>query len=66
MYNWSTDTSRLAKNPNVFEKFQLESMINFGLDNGTLSLKLLKKHWHALVIDIDKKKYLSKVIWSQS
>ncbi len=66
MYNWSTDTTKLAKNPRAYEKFQLESMINFGLDNNKLSLRLLKRHWNALTIDQDKKNYLAKIIWPQS
>jgi len=41
MYNWSTDTAKMAKKTDAYEKFQLESMINFGLDNGKLSLKQL-------------------------
>ncbi len=66
MYNWSTNTSKLAKNSLAYEKFQLESMINFGLDNGKLSLKLLQKHWNTLVIDPAKKNFLMKIVWPQS
>jgi hypothetical protein len=66
MYNWSTDTTRIAKNSTTYEKFKLENMINFGLNNGKISLKLLKKHWDILVIDTDKKKYLKKLVWAQS
>ena len=66
MYNWSTDTSKLAKDAHADEKFQLESMINFGLDNGKLSIKLLKKHWDTLIIDTSKKDFLKTIIWPQS
>ncbi|MEI6690982.1 MAG: hypothetical protein WCL07_04540 [bacterium] len=66
MYNWSTDTSKLAKDTHAYEKFRLESMINFGLDNGKLSLTLLKRHWDTLTIDPGKKNFLKKLVWPQS
>ncbi|MEN8253183.1 MAG: hypothetical protein ABFQ62_02280 [Patescibacteria group bacterium] len=66
MYNWNTDTTRLKKNPEKYEKFVLEQRINFGLNNQKLSLKLLKKHWNNLIIDPAKKNYLNKIVWQTS
>lgn len=45
MNNWSVDTARLKKNPDKYDKFILEQMINFGLGGKKLSLKALKKYW---------------------
>lgn len=63
MHNWSTDTSRLKQNQDEFEKFELEQMINFGLNNRKLSLRLLRKHWDALKIDAHKRMFLQKIVW---
>lgn len=66
VYNWSTNTTRLKKIPQEYEKFVLGQRINFGLNNQKLSLELLKKHWDKLDIDQDKRNYLKEIIWSQS
>ncbi len=63
MYNWSTDTARLKQKQGEFEKFSLEQMINFGLNNRKLSLRLLRKHWDALTIDAHKRMFLQKIVW---
>jgi hypothetical protein len=66
MYNWSTDTARLQKKPDAYEKFVLEQMINFGLHGQKISEKRLKKHWQSLDIDPKKREFLSKLVWPQS
>lgn len=66
MYNWSTDTKRLSKNKDKFEIFSLQQSINFGLNGNKISLTSLKKYWNQLTIDIDKKTFLTKLIWSRS
>lgn len=66
MYNWSIDTTRLQQNPEVYDKFVLEQMINFGLRGQKLSLKKLKKHWSSLDIDPNKRAFLHKLLWPQS
>ena len=55
MYNWSVDTTKLKQNINKFEVFVLEQRINFGLNDQKLSLKSLKKYWHQLKIDPQKR-----------
>ncbi|MBU0974471.1 hypothetical protein KKD03_02105 [Patescibacteria group bacterium] len=62
MYNWSTDTTRLKKDPDQYNIFMLEQMINFGLNNKKLPLSLLKKYWSKLDIDRNKKLYLKKIV----
>lgn len=66
MYNWSTDTTRLQNNPDAYEKFVLEQMINFGLNGKKISLKKLKKYWKVLDIDPDKQAFLYTLLWPQS
>ncbi len=66
MYNWNTDTTQLKKDPSKYAIFVLEQKINFGLNNSKLSLKQLKKYWNQLDIDPAKRKYLKKIVWTQS
>jgi len=66
MYNWSTGTTRLKKNTDQFNIFSLEQTINFGLNGTKISRKSLVKYWDVIKIDVDKKKYLSKILWPQS
>ncbi len=58
MYNWSTNTSKLAKNKDKFTIWKLEQLINFGLNGELLSRLELKKFLPVLDIDPQKKKYL--------
>lgn len=66
MYNWNTDTSRLKTDADKIAVFQLEQKINFGLNNTKLSLRNLKKYWNQLTLDPAKKRYLERIIWTQS
>ncbi len=66
MYNWNTDLNRLKKDPKQHDVFVLEQQINFGLNHTKISLTKLKKHWHQLLIDPVKKKYLEKIVWNRS
>ena len=58
MYNWSTDTSKLKKNPEKYAIWRLEQLVNFGLNGEKIQKSLLKKHWHKLNIDPKRKKVL--------
>jgi len=62
MYNWSTDTKRIARNRDKYEKYCLEQAINYGLNGTKLSLISLRKYWNQLKIDQDKRNYLAKII----
>jgi len=64
MYNWNTDIRRLKKDPQAYEKWKLEQMINFGLRDEKLSRTLLKKHWESLFIDEAKRNYLKYLLWN--
>ncbi|MBU4210668.1 hypothetical protein KKC08_00455 [Patescibacteria group bacterium] len=63
MYDWSTDTTRLIKDKDAWEKWKLEQMINFGLNGKKLSKLKLKKYWDELDIDPDKRNYLKFLLW---
>lgn len=58
MYNWSTNTSKLAKDKDEFIIWKLEQLINFGLNGELLSRKNLIKYLPVLNIDLQKKNYL--------
>lgn len=58
MYNWSVDAKRLKKDKEVWEKWKLEQIINFGLRNEKISKTLLLEHWSDLDLDLKKKKFL--------
>ena len=66
MYNWSVDLTRLKQNPEAYERFCLEQLINFGLNDEKISLTLLKKHWKHLQLDPHKKKYLQSLLWPET
>lgn len=66
MYNWNTDTTRLKKDTQRYDKYVLEQQINFGLNNTKISIKKLKANWNKLDIDQNKRNYLEKVVWTQS
>lgn len=66
MYNWSTDEKELKRqDPEAFEIWRLEQLINHGLGNERLNENLLKKHWGQLFMDIPTKEYLEFLLWEQ-
>jgi len=63
MYNWNTDVKELKKNKEAYSIWRLQQLINYGLDGARLNKRLLKKYWHKLRLDPDKKKYLQFLLW---
>jgi len=63
MKNWSTDITRLKKNPEKYTQWKLEQMINFGLDGEKLPEKDLRKYFHTLAIDPLKKAFIQELLW---
>ena len=59
MYNWSTDTKKLKKNPTRYAIWKLEQMVNFGLNGEKIKKSELKKYWDRLSLDPARKKFLS-------
>lgn len=65
MYNWSTDTKRLQKDPEKYAVWKLEQMINYGLGNEKINRKDLVKYFDSLVIDPDKKAFLTYILYGK-
>jgi hypothetical protein len=65
MHNWSTNLAELKKDKKQYAIWQLEQMVNFGLEGKKINRKKIKKYWPELVIDENKKKYLAKLLWSK-
>jgi len=65
MYNWSVNTKTLKKNQKQYLIWKLEQLINFGLKNQKLDINQLKKYFHQLKIDPDKKNYLKLIIYGK-
>ena len=63
MYNWSTDTTQLKKNPQKYRIWKLEQLINFGLNGEKLDKKELEKNLSKLSIDPKRKKVLEFWLW---
>ncbi len=63
MRNWSVDIEKLKKNPEKFEIFKLEQLINFGLQGKKLSGKKVRLYWNKLIIDPYKRSYLKSLLW---
>ena len=59
MYNWSTDTKELKKNPEKYSIWKLEQMINFGLHGEKINKEELRKYWDKITIDPQKRRVLA-------
>ena len=62
MNNWSTNTSTLLKNKELFTIWKLEQMVNFGLQGKLLSRTQLEKYWDRMQIDASRRKYLDLLL----
>lgn len=63
MYNWSTNTTELKKNPDKYAIWKLEQRINFGLNGQKLNANELKKYWTKLQLDPQRKKLIEMWLW---
>ena len=63
MYNWSTDTKELEKDPDAYAIWKLEQAINFGLNGERLNEDELRKYWSKLAIDPTRKKFLELLLF---
>ena len=59
MYNWSTDTTELKKDPEKYAIWELEQLINFGLNGSVLDADKLRAYWPRLTLDPARRAYLS-------
>lgn len=65
MYNWNINTNKLKKNSEKYTIWKLEQSINFGLNGQKLKVEELKKYWHKLNIDTQRRKLLEIWLWSK-
>lgn len=64
MYNWSVDEKQFKKaDPEGYQIWRLEQLINYGLGGEKLNEKLVKKYWPKLYLDKGKKKFLEFLLW---
>ena len=63
MYNWSTNEGELKKDPDYYNQWQLEQLINFGLGGKKLDAVLLKKYWEKLHIDPARRRFLGFLMY---
>lgn len=63
MKNWSTDEKSLEQDPEKYTIWQLEQMVNFGLDGKKLNKAKLLQYWDKLNLDPDKKSYLHTLLY---
>ena len=69
MYNWSTDEEAMKKaDPQGYEIWRLEQMINYGLDGEKLSEAKLRQYWQVLKDRIDpaSREYLEFLLWPET
>ena len=66
MYNWSVDEKQFKReDPEGYQIWRLEQMINWGLGNEKLSESLLRKYWKKIFMDDITKKYLRFLLWQK-
>ena len=67
MYNWSTDTTALKKNPEKYAIWKLEQLINYGLDGEKLDRKEVKRVWPKIKEKLDpyKKRAMEYLLWGK-
>ena len=66
MYNWSVDEEMMKKaDPDGYEVWRLEQMINFGEAGEKLPELKVRSYWHILKdrIDPSYRDYLASLLW---
>lgn len=62
MKNWSINIKELKKDKEKFAVWELEQLINFGLDKKKIKKSELKKYWNVINIDSFKRKFLALLL----
>ncbi len=62
MRNWSTDTTELQKDPEKLAIWDLEQLVNFGLQGRKLDKRTLLKYWNKITIDPARRSYLEHLL----
>ena len=64
MYNWSVDEAQFKKaDPEGYQIWRLEQMINYGLAGEKLNEKMVRKYWDKLYLDPPTRAYLKFLLW---
>lgn len=66
MYNWSTNEEELKKDPDYYQQWELEQLINFGLGGKKLDTAKLKKYWEKLRIDPARRRFLEFLVYGDT
>ncbi|MEK7128913.1 MAG: hypothetical protein AAB858_01035 [Patescibacteria group bacterium] len=61
MYNWSTD-EKSFKNKDKKEIWELEQLINFGLNGRKIDAEKLRLYWNRFIIDPRRRKFLEMLL----
>ncbi len=61
MYNWSTDEMKF-KSEEKKEIWQLEQLINFGLNGEKIEKDKLHLYWNRMVLDPHRRKFLELIL----
>lgn len=62
MYNWSTDTAQLQKDPEKYAIWKLEQLVNFGLGEEKIGESDLRKYWDRIEIDPARRSFLNLLL----
>ena len=64
MYNWSVDEKQFKKaDPEGYQIWRLEQMINYGTAGEKLNERLVRKYWDKLYMDPPTRAYLRFLLW---
>lgn len=64
MYNWSVDEEKFKKeDPEGYEIWRIEQMVNYGEPGEKLPENLLRKYWDKVDIDPAYRAYLEILLW---
>lgn len=61
MYNWSTDVTKF-KTTKDREIWELEQLINYGLNGQKIKIPKLLKYWNKINIDPSRRKFLQRIL----
>ncbi len=62
MYNWSTDETALLRDPENYTIWQLEQLINFGLQGQKIKETVLRAHFSQLNLDTHRRRFLDLLL----
>lgn len=64
MHNWSVDEQTFKNiDPEGYNIWKIQQLINYGLDGEKLSKKEVKKYWHRLYLDPFKRRFVKFLLW---